>query len=460
MWRRILSFFDRLQKEGSFIRNVSIASSWNVAGIITQFALSPIITRIYSPSEYGGYALFNSIVLNLSLISSLKYTETIVLAESDSQRNNIVLLVLALTSGFALTALGGILIFREELAAFLNTGADNYSLYLIPVGLFLTCGLEILININIRKKSFFKNGLSGFLNNISSRSFNILYGTVLLPKAIGLIMGDLLGKILAALFILFSFKNLRQSLQFFLRSVKTKTIASIAVRYKAFPLYFLPSSMLIYLSGHLPIYFFQAKFGASTVGAYALASSMLEIINRLVPYALSPVFLQKANELKNISLSRLSERVYRLFLYMLPLSTVIFAGFALIGEDIFSIVFGQGWLKSGAFVAVLAIPYAFNFVAVSLSEVYNVIGRQRFLFANSVVNVMLKVFAVIAIIHLEVSDLNALLIYSLASSIGGIFLILGVFSILKYRLWTVFCLLFVTLFVLLLALTLGNVLGA
>lgn len=460
MWRSVLWFFEKLQKEGSFIRNVSIVSSWNVAGIIAQFVLSPIITRIYTPAEYGVYALFNSIVINLSLISSLKYTETIVLADNDRQRNNIILLAFCLTTAFSFITLCGIFTFKEELAAFFNTNTNNNFLYLIPAGVFLTSGLEILISINIRKKLFFRNGLSGFLNNISARSFNIFYGIVLLPKAIGLIMGDLFGKILAVLSILFSFKNPRYSLQFFLRSVNKKAIASIARQYKSFPLYFLPSSMLIYLSGHLPIYFFQAKFGSTTVGAYALASSMLEIINRLIPYALSPVFLQKANELKNISLSHLSERVYKLFLYMLLLGTIIFAGFALVGETIFPFVFGKEWLKSGAFVAVLAIPYAFNFVAVSLSEVYNVIGRQRFLLANSIVNVVLKVIAIITIMYLEVSELNALLIYSLVSSVGGIFLIVGVFSILNYRLWRVSSLLFISLFVLVFALTLGNFLRA
>lgn len=460
MWRSVLWFFEKLQKEGSFIRNVSIVSSWNVVGIIAQFALSPIITRIYTPAEYGVYALFNSIVINLSLISSLKYAEAIILADNENQRNNIILLVFCLTTAFSFITLGGIFIFKEGLGAFFNTTTNNNFLYLIPAGVYLTTALEILININIRKKLFFRNGLSGFLNSISARSFNIFYGIVFLPKAIGLIMGDLFGKILAILSILFSFKNPRYSLQFFLRSVNKKAIVSITRQYKSFPLYFLPSSLLIYLSGHLPLYFFQAKFGLTTVGAYALASSMLEIINRLIPYALSPVFLQKANELKNISLSHLSESVYKLFLYMLLLGTIIFAGFALVGETIFPLVFGKEWLKSGAFVAVLAIPYAFNFVAVSLSEVYNVIGRQRFLLANSIVNVVLKVIAIVTIMYLDVSELSALFIYSLVSSVGGMLFIVGVFSILNYRLWRVSSLLFISLFVLVFALTLGNFLRA
>jgi len=456
MWSNLLLLVRKIHEDGSFIRNVSITSSWNAAVIVSQFILSPIITRLYSPAEYGVYALFNSVVVNIALFSSLKYTETIVFTETPVQRNNAISLSFALVLIFSIVTFFVVVIFNQPIHLFFgNVGSTNF-LYLIPLGVLLTCILEILASLNIKRKNFLNNGFAGFLNNTSARVFNILHALIGSPKSIGLIAGDFLGKLMGIAVVLISYKNFSVSIRNFLRSISVKEMRAVAFKYKSFPLYFLPSSVLIYLSGHLPLYFFQVRYGAAAVGSYALASSMLEIFNRLIPYALSPVFLQKATELKSVSTLHLAERTFKLFGYMLLLATLIFSGFALLGDIVFPFVFGKEWATAGIYVSILAIPYAFNFVAVALSEMYNVMGRQRFLLFNSIINVVLKIISVLIVFYLQTDELEALYIYAIFSSVGGIGLVLGVFIILKYRIWKALALLLLSLATLLVTLFLNG----
>lgn len=455
MRAKLLFFIQKLREEGSFIRNISIASFWNAAVIASQFILSPIITRLYTPAEYGQYALFNSLVVNIALFSSLKYTETIVLAETREQRNNAISLSFSAVIIFSALTAAGVFTFYEPLSNFFDVNDGGEFLYFIPLGVLITCTLEIVVTINVRQKKFLNNGFAGFLNNVSARFFNILYALLFKSQTFGLIAGDFVGKLVGIAGVLSSYRIFLRSSKEFVRSVSLKGMMFIAQKYKSFPLYFLPSSVLIYLSGHLPLYFFQTKYSSAAVGAYALASSMLEIFNRLIPYALSPVFLQKATELKNTSPHHLAERSFKLFGYMLLLATLLFSGFALVGDRLFPFVFGKEWTTAGTYVAILSVPYAFNFVAVSLSEIYNVMGRQRFLLANSIFNLFLKIVSVVVILLLEVDQLQALFIYSVFSAVGGIFLILGVFVILHHRLWRVTSFILVSFTLLLLALFLG-----
>lgn len=228
-----------------------------------------------------------------------------------------------------------------------------------------------------------------------------------------------------------------------------------ARRFKSFPLYYLPSNFLIGFSAHFPLYVFQDQYGSAVVGAYALASSMLEIFNRLIPYTVSSVFLQKAIELREVSQEHLAERTYRLFLVMLLLATGIFSGFALLGDVVFPWVFGSNWTTAGTFITILAIAYTFNFVGVALTEVYKVMGRQRLLLAVSILMVVLKILSLVLVFFFKVEVLKALFIYAATSGLASMMQVVGVFVILKHNILKVSALLFAALAVLLAAWSIG-----
>jgi O-antigen/teichoic acid export membrane protein len=288
------------------------------------------------------------------------------------------------------------------------------------------------------------NGLSGFSLNFFSRGFNLLYGLFALANSIGLILGEIVGKIVTVLLLIFSVQRLRQSLNRFWAIISFHKIKLIAAQFKSFPLYYLPSTLLIYFSGHLPLFFFQWEYGPTVLGAFALASSLLEIFNKVIPYAMAPAVLQKMKELKESSIVELKTQAFRLFSYLMGLSLLIFIVISFFSEVAFRLAFGDKWLLAGTFASLLTIHYAFNFVSVAISELYNVLHRQKFLFVNSTITMLLRIVSLLLIYVYRLPVVPGLFLFSIVSSIGHISLIFGIFHILKYKLLEVSLILFST----------------
>jgi len=437
MWNEIILQAKKIGIKGSFTRNVSIASSWTILGILAQFILSPIITRLYEPNEYGLFAVFSSIAVNIVLISSLKYNEAIIIAERPNQRNNIIVLSVFWVFLAALLSSIAIYLVGDYLMLSLNVIHLNKILYLIPLAVVMAGMLDILAAINISRQKFFTNGLSGFFLNVCSRIFTILYGVMVQPKVLGLVGGDLLGKVIGITVMLFSVKNLKKIIVTFFSTISLKRIKFVAYQHRYFPLYVLPTNVLISISAHLPIYFFQFQFNSDVVGYYALAASFLEIINRFLPYSISSVFFPKAVALKKESHNQLNMIVYQLYWFTFALSSFIFICGALFSKTIFPLIFGDSWRNAGLFAGILSMQYAINFIAISLSDVYKVLGRQRFLLTITFVSIMLKMVAFVFIIYLRLDVKLALLWFCIAGSVGGIMQIVGIFFGLHMMAWKV-----------------------
>lgn len=437
MLKKVLFQFNKVKEQGSFIRNVTIVSTWNVLGILIQFILSPIITRLYTPDQYGSFALFSTIVVNAVLVSSLRYSEAIVITKTPEQRNNTIFLSFILVLSITILSLVGTFLFQDQLQDFIGVTLPKYFIYVIPLAILLGGVLEILLTINVWRGKFFNNGLAGFLTNILSRCFTISYAVFFQTNVVGLVVGDLIGKFVGITGVVASFKNLKNKIYVFCLGFNISAIKLTARHYIHFPLYTLPTNLFILLSGSLPIYFFQFQYTSGVVGYYALSSSLLEMINRLIPYSVASVFLPKAVELEKISSTHLAETAYKLFWVIFGLSIGIFSGFSILSKYIFPLIFGASWETAGIYMGILSLYYSFHFIAISLSEIYKVLGKQRFLLISTVISVMLKSFAILLAVYFDANVLHAIFWFCIANSIGSIIQIVGVFVIFRFKAWQV-----------------------
>lgn len=421
--------------------------SWNGAIIVAQVLLSPIMTRLYEPSQYGTFTIYSSMVANLALAGSLKYSDAIVLTESRAERRDLLALIFSFLTFLCIISFVFFFFFRDRLADLLNyTGPSSFFL-LIPLGVLLTCCIEVFANTNIQHKLFGRNGKAIFLNNVFARLTSIGYAVSWAGRSAGLILGDFVGKLACLGFLGWRSKAAEKSPPW-TKEVTLRGVKMVMRKFKSFPLYYFPSFLLSSFSGHLPLYFFQWQYGSAMVGAYAFASSLMEMFNRLIPYSLAPVLLQKANDLKKNSPELLKEKIYKLFQVMLGAATIIFSVFTMLAPPLFSVVFGSQWQTAGYFAVFIGIHAAYNFVAVSISEVYNVMGGQRLLLVNSIVGLALKVLAILLAYYYQMNEKEALLLYTVLNALGSILLIAGVFVILKHKVWKVTALLAVSLAIL------------
>ena len=73
----------------SFFRNVVVlASGTMVSQVIILIAL-PFITRLYSPTEYGVYSMYTSIISIMLMLVSFSYENAITLPEEDKMASSL-----------------------------------------------------------------------------------------------------------------------------------------------------------------------------------------------------------------------------------------------------------------------------------------------------------------------------------------------------------------------------------
>lgn len=71
--------------KSSFNKNVLTLATGVSIGQAIPLLISPILTRIYSPEDFGILALFLSIATLISVISSGRYEQAIMLPDTDEE---------------------------------------------------------------------------------------------------------------------------------------------------------------------------------------------------------------------------------------------------------------------------------------------------------------------------------------------------------------------------------------
>ena len=81
----------RLLNKSDFVKNVTTLITGTVLANLIVVALQPLLSRIYSPEEFGTFTIYLSIIGMLAPAGSLKFEGAIVLPESDKKASALTL---------------------------------------------------------------------------------------------------------------------------------------------------------------------------------------------------------------------------------------------------------------------------------------------------------------------------------------------------------------------------------
>jgi O-antigen/teichoic acid export membrane protein len=136
-------------------------------------AFSPVLTRIFSPENFGLFAVYFSISQLLSVFITGRYEYAIILPEKDEDAINVVALCLSITIIVSLLSLLIFIPFRFVIADLLNMHEIGNYLVLMPLTVF-AIGVYTTINIWFNRKGFtvfiyhlFQHRIRADLNEVS-----------------------------------------------------------------------------------------------------------------------------------------------------------------------------------------------------------------------------------------------------------------------------------------------------
>ncbi len=188
-------FFRKLHRS-EFLKNVGTLMSGTAIAQAIPVLVSPILSRIYSPDDFGVLALFMGISIVISVIATGRYELAIMLPEEKRDASNILALAVILTFFTSIITLILVLVLKDFVANFFDDPGIKNWLYFIPLVVLFT-GLYNTFNYwSTRHKTFKMNAASRISQSSVMVGTNLGMGFAK-TGAVGLIAGYILGQIVA-----------------------------------------------------------------------------------------------------------------------------------------------------------------------------------------------------------------------------------------------------------------------
>lgn len=341
----------------------------------------PIITRIYSPSEYGLLALYVSTISILSPAATLRYGTAIPLPKTDVFAINIFALGLVLLSLYSFILVIVLYFFGEIIFLQFNMVELQKWWWLIVLGVVGSATYELLNSWATRKKKFQIMARTQFTQSVIGNGTKILLG-VLGYKSFGLIFGQFLnqssGSIGLTKTLFTDFKVLRAK-------VSIKKLKFASRYYRQFPFFRLPSQLLLTISSNGPILIMSSIYSKDLTGQLSLAIMAISLPTGIISQAISSAFYAEISRIGRRNLKKIKQLTLdiqkRLFLIGIPITILIY----FLAEPVFNVIFGLEWKNAGKYASILAPYVLLQFTSSTLVQVLNITGSQlSFLMLNIV----------------------------------------------------------------------------
>jgi O-antigen/teichoic acid export membrane protein len=358
--------FTRPRIKGEFGRNVAAMMTGTIVAQALPIALSPILTRLYTPQDFGVLAIFMAMNAIVSVVAAGRYDTAIMLPEDDEDALNIVAISMAIT--LAVSALSALAIFllHDPILALLGSPATGPWLYLLPAGVLLTCSYQVLTSWNNRNKRFKELAMSRALQGGSAGISQCGLGYLARGTAGGLILGWFAGQLLA----IFSLgkANLPQ-LMLGRSSISATRIKENAIRYKRFPLFSTWGSLFDSGATQMPLFIITSYFSSVITGLFSFTLKVLSLPLFLISSSIAQVLYQKITQLHNEDPAKLRPYILRIAAVLSAIAVPFVIFFMIFGVDIFTFVFGKNWALAGEFAGILSVAAGVRFIVSPLSVV-------------------------------------------------------------------------------------------
>ena len=340
-----------------FVRGLGVLVFGTASAQILLVLAAPILTRLYTPADFGLLAAYTSLLALIGVISSLRYELAIPLPEDDVEAANIAILSLLLVSiSTTLTAIL-VLMLSKSIAELLGVPVLASYLWLLPVGVLLSGTYTVFNYWSVRNKQFSGIASSRFTQAIAALAIQL---TAFKLGGICLLLGQVAGQSAGTT----SLARPALSTRVF-RQVSWGGVKRVAVRYQRFPIFSTWEGFSNTAGAQLPPILFAALFNPAVAGLYSLANRVMSLPISLVGGAIDQVFFSKAAEAHRVGkLGPLFEQLHS------KLAHISFAPMLLLmllGPDLFILLFGEDWRQAGEFASWMGPWLYLTFVSSPLS---------------------------------------------------------------------------------------------
>lgn len=401
----------RLIPKSSYARNVLTLMTGTSLAQAIPIAISPILTRIYTPNEFGFFAFYMAITSILVVMVTGRYEMAILLPKKDSDAINLVALSVALSFFISFFIFIVIMILNEEIVSLIDVPELSVWLYWVPASTLLM-GIYQSLNYWSNRKAHYKRLAVCRVAQSSSTGAAQLAGAINSTGITGLVGGQLFGQVFSTGILS---KLIYNEDALIIKKIKLSKIIFIAKTYVNFPKFLIFAHGFNVASGQMPTLLFNVLFNSASAGFFMLTQRVMGAPMTLVASAIGDVFRQEASY-AYVNKGNCREIYIRTFKKLLIISFLPSVILFFIAPEVFATVFGEEWRVAGEYAQILSPVFLLRFITSPLSVMFMIAEKQKLDLIWQIVLLMVTSVAFF-IGYFYSSEKIALIFYSISYSI-------------------------------------------
>ncbi len=362
---RIRAFFP----QGGAARDVAVLTLGTALAQLITIAATPALSRIYSPAEFGLFAVFMAASSLAATLVTLRYETSILVPVDDADSARLVRLILLLVLlGTVLLGLlsVGFLWFELEVPGL--AGIQSW----LPLAC-LVAGLTAVMTVVqawLNRQKRYRRIAQLRVAQSATIAATALFMGIVLESPHGLLLAQAIacGVTTAAAC-------------WFLRSAAPLwhrgSLGQIAMAHSNAPKYLLPTALLDIATMQLPVILISVWFSESMAGQFSMAWRLMMLPMALIGASVGQVFMQRFSGLGSnpqAARSLLKKTWVLLFIMGAPPLALVF----LAGEPLFAMFLGESWRDAGGLAVIMAPMILGMFISSPTSGSYIVLNLQKY----------------------------------------------------------------------------------
>jgi len=388
------------------VKQTSLLAGGTVIAQIIGLIATPILSRFYTPNDFGLLGSLLTIAAIISVIGSLKYEIAIVLTSSRIETRGVFTLSVWLLLLFTVLISISVLIYPKWLA---YVGLDKITVTSIVLLLLLVLGYG-LQNIYYQWHSKFENYALLTKNAVVQKLGIVILQLIaffLISSTYGLILGFTFGWLLGLLILIIPEWKKNDLLSFRLAHLKL-----LAKKYYRFPAYTAPQNLLNAVSQGLPVLMLGYYFDATTVGLYFFTVRILQLPSTVIGKSIRQVFYKCASDLKS-NLTQLRKEYLKTTLGLFGIILLPVVVIFMFGPDIFKFLFGPKWLDAGELARWMFLWIGMSFCNTPSQSILIILKKQNIFLFYEIVLIISRYLVLLITLSNGLILLDVIKFYSL-----------------------------------------------
>lgn len=359
----------------------------SAAGQLITIAVAPILARLYSPEEFGTFAVILSSALILASISALRFELAIVLPDDEEDAFGIVWLALACILAMTVIATSATLILGGRAADALGYPEVKPYLYFITILAALAASFSVLNQLAIRHQRYGAIASRNFLQQATGGAAQV--GAGLLSWGVsGLLVGTISGQSVGIVSLLRA-SRLRSTAA--IHGFRAVNLRRQFVRYRRFPIFLAPAALFNNLGQQAPVLLIAAFYGAGSAGLIGLTQRVLAVPVTVIGLAIAQVYLGSLARSARGEIAASRALFWKTTRNLAILGVAGGLIIALVSPWLFAMAFGSDWTESG-YIAQAMVPL---FIAQMIASPTS---PTLIVFEKTLTQLMWDIFRLIALI--------------------------------------------------------------